>query len=69
VRWTLSLRRGKHGAIAVAAILLPLAAVSVPAPLRASPGAVADWAYTEGAPGGGRYSPLDQIDRSNVGQL
>ena len=27
----------------------------------------ADWAYTEGAPGGGRYSPLADIDRGNVG--
>lgn len=30
---------------------------------------VAEWRYTEGAAGGGRYSPLAEIDRSNVGQL
>lgn len=29
----------------------------------------ADWPVTEGAPGGGRYSPLAEIDRSNVEQL
>lgn len=28
-----------------------------------------DWPYTEGAPGGGRYSPLRDIDRSNVASL
>jgi len=29
----------------------------------------ADWAYTEGAPGGGRYSPLAEITRKNVARL
>ena len=29
----------------------------------------ADWPTFGGQPGGGQYSPLDQIDRSNVGQL
>ncbi|MEO8604185.1 MAG: pyrroloquinoline quinone-dependent dehydrogenase [bacterium] len=28
-----------------------------------------EWAWTEGAPGGGRYSPLADINRDNVGQL
>jgi quinoprotein glucose dehydrogenase len=28
-----------------------------------------EWPVTEGAPGGGRYSPLAEIDRSNVAQL
>ena len=30
---------------------------------------VADWPMTEGAPGGGRYSPLTDIDATNVAQL
>jgi quinoprotein glucose dehydrogenase len=30
---------------------------------------VADWPVTEGAPGGGRFSPLTEITRENVGQL
>lgn len=30
---------------------------------------VVDWRWTEGAPGGGRYSPLAQIDRGNVAAL
>jgi quinoprotein glucose dehydrogenase len=30
---------------------------------------VAEWRYTEGAPGGGRYSPLSDIDRANVASL
>ncbi len=40
------------------------------APLTgAASDAVADWPVTEGAPGGGRYSPLTDIDRGNVGTL
>jgi hypothetical protein len=30
---------------------------------------VADWPYTEGAAGGGRYSALTDINRGNVGRL
>ena len=46
-------------------LLLPLLAVPNPAPDKA----VADWpAYGRDA-GGSRYSPLDQINRSNVKQL
>src|SRR4030095_909460 len=30
---------------------------------------VADWPGTEGAPGGGRYSPLTEITRENVTEL
>ena len=37
------------------------------APIHA--GEVADWPVTEGAPGGGRYSPLADITRENVAQL
>ena len=32
-------------------------------------GGPAEWPYTEGAPGGGRYSPLDEINRENVSRL
>jgi len=32
-------------------------------------GDAVEWAWTEGAPGGGRYSPLADINRDNVGQL
>jgi quinoprotein glucose dehydrogenase len=32
-------------------------------------GAVAGWPYTEGSAGGGRYSPLQDINRENVAQL
>jgi len=35
----------------------------------AEPPPIADWPYTEGAPGGGRYSPLADITRDNVGEL
>jgi quinoprotein glucose dehydrogenase len=35
----------------------------------AEPAVVADWPYTEGAPGGGRYSPLADITRENVNKL
>lgn len=56
-------------ALAAVAILSGLAVVGAPPQPRAEPGAVADWAYTEGAPGGGRYSPLDEIGRENVGDL
>src|SRR4029078_3326012 len=31
--------------------------------------AVAFWSVTEGLPGGGRYSPLTDINTGNVGQL
>ncbi len=36
---------------------------------RADPAETAQWAYTEGAPGGGRFSPLTDITRENVAQL
>ena len=37
-------------------------------PPRADP-RVADWPVTEGAAGGGRYSPLADITRENVSKL
>jgi len=41
-------------------------ALALAAPSRAQ---VAEWPYTEGAPGGGRWSPLADIERGNVGTL
>jgi quinoprotein glucose dehydrogenase len=32
-------------------------------------GAIADWPYYGGDAGGGRYSPLTQIDKNNVTEL
>src|SRR5512134_1250191 len=49
------------GAIAFAAALAWLAG-----PAAAQ---VADWPVTEGAPGGGRFSPLGEITRENVASL
>ena len=46
---------------------LILALVLLAPPTDAAP--TADWPVTEGAPGGGRYSPLTDIDRGNVGTL
>jgi quinoprotein glucose dehydrogenase len=36
---------------------------------RAAPPSIADWPATEGAPGGGRYSPLADITPENVASL
>ena len=36
---------------------------------RADPVETAQWTHTEGAPGGGRFSPLTDITRENVAQL
>src|SRR5262245_24207599 len=36
---------------------------------RAAAPQVAEWPFTEGAPGGGRFSPLGEITRENVAQL
>jgi len=59
---TLSLAAG------VAAGALAARAETPPAPAAVAP-ATADWAYTEGAPGGGRFTPLTDITRANVKQL
>jgi quinoprotein glucose dehydrogenase len=32
-------------------------------------GEIAEWTHTEGAPGGGRFSPLTDITRENVAKL
>jgi quinoprotein glucose dehydrogenase len=52
---------GKKGLVT---LLLLAATVS-----HADPVATAEWTYTEGAPGGGRFSPLTDITRENVAQL
>ena len=44
-------------------------ALSAAAPAADVPALTAEWRYTEGAPGGGRYSPLAEINRSSVGSL
>ena len=46
-----------------------VAALSLGAAAHAQAPATADWPTTEGAPGGGRYSPLTDITRANVKQL
>ncbi len=56
---------------ALAAVLLygaPALAGEPAASLAPSAPATADWPVTEGAPGGGRYSPLTDITRENVKQ-
>jgi quinoprotein glucose dehydrogenase len=44
-------------------------ALALAAGARAEEARVADWPVTEGAPGGGRHSPLADIDRGNVDRL
>jgi quinoprotein glucose dehydrogenase len=51
-----------------AAIVLVTATAMV-RPAAAAEGAASDWPYYGGDAGGGRYSPLTEIDRSNVAQL
>jgi quinoprotein glucose dehydrogenase len=52
----------------VSSLRVVLAATFVLLSARAS-AQVADWPATEGAPGGGRYSPLTEITRENVTEL
>src|SRR5215467_8033995 len=47
-------------------VLAAAAQISV---LQSSDGTFADWPYYGGDPGGSRYSPLAQINRTNVAQL
>ncbi len=56
------------GAAWRAAAVISLAFGSAAA-LAESEGPTADWPYTEGAPGGGRFSPLADITRENVASL
>jgi quinoprotein glucose dehydrogenase len=54
-------------ALSTAAVLIAgLLLLGRPATAEREP---SDWPYTEGAPGGGRYSPLADIHRGNVKQL
>jgi quinoprotein glucose dehydrogenase len=46
-----------------------VALVGLAVSARAEPPATSDWAFTEGAPGGGRYSPLADITPANVASL
>jgi quinoprotein glucose dehydrogenase len=47
----------------------PTSAAAATTSAAPAPPATADWPFTEGAPGGGRYSPLADITRANVKQL
>jgi quinoprotein glucose dehydrogenase len=47
--------------------LLLAGLIFLPSAARAD--SAVEWAYTEGAPGGGRYSPLADINRSNISSL
>jgi quinoprotein glucose dehydrogenase len=44
-------------------------AATVAEPVAGAPPQAVDWPVTEGAPGGGRYSPLADVDRTNVANL
>jgi quinoprotein glucose dehydrogenase len=56
-------------AVALASLLLT-AAVGVPlSAAEPTDGGIADWPYYGGDPGGSRYSPLTQINKSNVAEL
>jgi len=53
-------------------LLAALCALSLPAPARgeeAGAARIADWPVTEGAPGGGRFSPLTDVTPENVARL
>jgi quinoprotein glucose dehydrogenase len=54
------------GGVAILVIALVLASAVSRA---ADPRSIVDWPVTGGDPGGARYSPLTDINRSNVGQL
>jgi hypothetical protein len=53
----------------LASLLLTAAADLRPSSAGPTAGTTADWPYYGGDAGGSRYSPLTQIDRSNVAQL
>ncbi len=67
--WARLLRRSPRSAVALLCVVLGVAATAS-APVAGEVGAqIADWPVTEGAPGGGRYSPLTGITRENVTRL
>ncbi len=49
--------------------LLGLWLLTTPGAQAGGPPQTSDWPVTEGSPGGGRYSPLADINRGNVSQL
>jgi quinoprotein glucose dehydrogenase len=55
--------------VALASLLLVAAAGTPLSAAELTHGGIADWPYYGGDAGGSRYSPLTQIDRSNVAQL
>src|SRR6516162_10041277 len=57
-----------RGALVTPGALLIIAVAASPRPLAADD-VIADWPYYGGDAGGSRYSPLTQIDRSNIGEL
>ena len=57
---------GAAGLLAIALTLVSCAALADPAATKTAPGT---WAQVGGDQGGSRYSPLTQIDRSNVWRL
>jgi quinoprotein glucose dehydrogenase len=58
----------RFAAVATFILATSAAAAQVSAP-QSSDGAFADWPYYGSDPGGNRYSPLTQINRTNVTQL
>src|SRR6516162_11180321 len=63
-------REGSPMRAVALASLLSTAAVGVPlSAAEPTDGGIADWTYYGGDPGGSRYSPLTQINRSNVQEL
>ena len=60
--------RNQRAAAAVAlALALPL--IASVAAAGSSPPSTADWPYTEGAAGAGRFSPLTDVTKENVDRL
>ena len=58
------------GSFTKSAVLGLVLAVGLAAPAVAQQGATdGEWRYYGGGPGGTSYSPLDQIDATNVGDL
>jgi len=68
-RKVVRLREGVTRGAALASLLLIAAADFQPCGAEPTAGTTADWPYYGGDAGGSHYSPLTQIDRSNVAQL
>jgi quinoprotein glucose dehydrogenase len=65
------LRRRRSHAVGLASAFAALSALgaSLAGAASSAEPLTADWPFTEGAPGGGRYSPLTEINRENVKRL